>query len=121
MRRKGKHNPALTPHARELRKQMTKQERRLWYNFLRHYPVKVLRQKVIGSYIADFYCAQAKLVIELDGSQHFSDEGKQYDNEREEFMRSFDIQTVRYKNHEIDRQFDAVCSDIGVRIKNRMP
>jgi len=98
---------------------MTKQERHLWYDFLRHYPVKILRQKVIGRYIADFYCASAKLVIEVDGSQHFTDEGKRYDAEREQFMQQFDIQTIRYSNHEIDNQFDAVCTDIDTHIKNR--
>jgi len=119
MQQNRKHNPALTLPARELRKNMTKQERHLWYDFLRHYPVKILRQKVIGKYIADFYCASAKLVIEVDGSQHFTDEGKRYDFEREEFMRQFDIQTIRYTNYKIDKQFEAVCIDIDTHIKNR--
>ena len=115
-----KHNPELTPQARKLRKNMTKQEKRLWYDFLCNYPVRVLRQKVIGYYIADFYCASAKLVIELDGSQHFTYDGKQYDNERDQFMQEFGIKTIRYTNSEIDRQFDAVCADIDTQIKNRM-
>ena len=119
MQQNRKHNPALTPRARELRKNMTKQERRLWYDFLRHYPEKILRQKVIGRYIADFYCARAKLVIELDGSQHFTDEGQQYDAIREAFMQGFGIKTIRYTNHEIDKQFEAVCADINAHIKIR--
>jgi len=99
---------------------MTKQERRLWYDFLRQYPVKILRQKVIGVYIADFYCAKTKLVIELDGNQHFTEEGKQYDTEREQFMQSFEIKTIRYTNSEIDKQFEAVCADIDAHIKDQV-
>lgn len=64
----GKHNKTLTPIARKLRKDMTREERHLWYDFLREYPIRFLRQKVIGSYVVDFYCAAAKLVVELDGS-----------------------------------------------------
>lgn len=71
----GKHNKALTPIARKLRKDMTREERHLWYDFLREYPIRFLRQKVIGSYVVDFYCAAAKLVVELDGSQHYEEKG----------------------------------------------
>ena len=120
MQQNRKHNSALTPRARELRKNMTKQERRLWHDFLCHYPIKVLRQKIIGAYIADFYCAKAKLVIELDGSQHLAEEEKQYDMEREQVMQSFGIQTIRYPNYKIDRQFEAVCVDIDRHIKSRI-
>ena len=69
-----KHNEQLTPFAKQLRRDMTKEERRLWYDFLRTYPAHVYRQRVIGHYIVDFYCAEAKLVIELDGSQHYEPE-----------------------------------------------
>ncbi|MCL1858883.1 MAG: endonuclease domain-containing protein [Oscillospiraceae bacterium] len=120
MQLKGKHNSKLTLYARELRKNMTKQEKHLWYDFLRLYPVKILRQKTIGYFIADFYCAGAKLVIEIDGSQHFTKDGKQYDSEREDVMRNLGIKTVRYTNNDIDRQFAAVCNDIDVNIKNRL-
>ncbi|MCL2679244.1 MAG: endonuclease domain-containing protein [Dehalococcoidia bacterium] len=113
-------NPILTPNARELRKNMTPQERHLWYDFLRTYPVRVMRQRVIGRFIADFYCAKAKLVIELDGSQHFSKDGMHYDVEREQFMQSFGITTIRYTNSEIDKQFEAVCNDIDMQIKSRV-
>lgn len=68
-----KHNKILTPYARELRKNMTKQERHLWYDFLRNYPVRFLRQKIIENYIVDFYCSKANLVIEIDGGQHYQD------------------------------------------------
>ena len=77
-----KHNKSLVSNARELRKNMTKEEKRLWYDFLRTYKVKFLRQKILGKYIADFYCAEAKLVIELDGSGHYTPESKLYDIER---------------------------------------
>ena len=71
-----KHNPELTKVARTLRKTMTRQERHLWYDYLRKYPVSFYKQKVLGKYIADFYCAKAKLAVEIDGSQHYSEEGQ---------------------------------------------
>ncbi|HQH64026.1 MAG TPA: DUF559 domain-containing protein, partial [Clostridiales bacterium] len=77
MRRK--HNPELTNLARSLRKNMTKEERHLWYDYLRQYPVRFVRQKVIDSYIVDFYCHDARLIVELDGSQHYIDEGIEND------------------------------------------
>ena len=115
-----KHNPALTQRARELRKRMTKQERHLWYDYLCHYPVRVMRQKVIGLFIADFYCASAKIIIELDGRQHLTEERKQRDYERDRFMLKFGIETIRYSNLEVDSQFETVCADIDLQIKNRM-
>jgi very-short-patch-repair endonuclease len=77
-----KHNKQLVPLARALRKNMTKEGRRLWYDFLRDYPVRFSRQKVLGRYIADFYSAEAKLIIELDGSQHYEDENIRKDARR---------------------------------------
>ena len=120
MQQDRKHNSALTPHAKELRKNMTKQERRLWHDFLRTYPIRILRQKVIGQYIADFYCARAKLVIELDGGQHYTEDGMQYDSEREQAMREYGIETIRYTNDDIDNHFDVVCGDIDKHIQNRV-
>ena len=70
-----KHNPKLVPSAKNLRKNMTNEERHLWYEFLRDYPLRFSRQKILGKYIVDFYCAKAKLVIEVDGSQHFETKG----------------------------------------------
>ena len=81
-----KHNKNIVPFAKELRKNMTKEERHLWYDFLRHYPVRFVRQKVLGKYIADFYSAEAKLVIELDGSQYYKDAGIKNDIERTEYL-----------------------------------
>ena len=66
-------------NARRLRREMTPHERKLWYLFLRKYPVRFHRQYVVGSYIADFYCPAAMLVIEIDGSQHYTAQGKEYD------------------------------------------
>ena len=80
-----KHNKQLVPFAKQLRKEMTKEERHLWYDFLRTYPVRFSRQKVLGKYIADFYSAEAKLVIELDGSQHYEDVNTEKDAERTAF------------------------------------
>ena len=97
---------------------MTKEERRLWYDFLKSLPVSVKRQKIIGSYIADFYIPSDKLVIELDGSQHYSDEGKDYDAERDAFMASLGVTVLRYSNADISENFTGVCEDILAHIKS---
>ncbi len=81
-------NPDLRKNAQNLRKNMTKEERHLWYDFLKKLPVTINRQKVIGNYILDFYCAKSKIAIELDGSQHYSEEGKEYDAKRDSFLAS---------------------------------
>lgn len=95
---------------------MTKEERHLWYDFLKLLPVTVNRQKVIGNYIVDFYCAQANLVIELDGSQHYEEDGIKKDIQRDEFLRSLRLTVVRYSNLEINKNFKAVCEDIYNRV-----
>ena len=104
-------NP-LRPHARNLRKEMTKEERRLWYEFLKGLPVTVHRQKVIGPYIVDFYIASVKTVIELDGSQHYEDKGLEKDAQRDAYLRGKGLQVLRYSNLDVMRHFDAVCQDI---------
>ena len=76
------HNSKLTSRAQELRKNMTKEERKLWYEYLRNYPYRFRRQVAFGNYILDFYCASAKLAVDLDGSQHYESAGQQYDRER---------------------------------------
>ena len=106
------YNPLLTSNAQNLRKNMTKEDRHLWFDFLKGLPVTVNRQKVIGNYIADFYCAKAKIVIELDGSQHYYDEGKTRDAQRDEFFRSQGIKVLRYSNLDINKNFTGVCEDI---------
>ncbi|MBR6039858.1 MAG: endonuclease domain-containing protein [Clostridia bacterium] len=102
----------LIGFSRVLRKNMTKEERHLWYDFLKGLPFTVNRQKVLGSYIADFFIASKKLVIELDGSQHFQGEGPAHDRERDEWFRANGITVLRYTNLQINREFDAVCRDI---------
>ena len=105
-------NPALKAAAQDLRRNMTKEERRLWYDFLKALPVNVHRQKVIGSYIVDFYIAQAKLVIELDGSQHFESERRQMDIARDQYLAARGLVVLRYSNREIHESFQVVCQDI---------
>ena len=96
---------------------MTKEERRLWYDFLRDYPVRFYRQKVLGKYIADFYCAQAKLVIELDGSQHFEAENAKNDEERTRFLQDMDLLVIRIANNDISENFIGVCEYIDTIVK----
>lgn len=105
--------------ARRLRREMTPQEQRLWYVFLRKYPVKFYKQRIIESFIVDFYCADARLVIELDGSQHYTEQGKAYDEERSSIMEGYGVEVLRFTNLEVDREFDAVCERIDARIKQR--
>lgn len=104
--------PYLKERARALRKGMTKEERHLWYDFLKQLPVTVKRQKIIGNYIADFYCASAKLVIELDGSQHYEAEGIAKDIERDKYFNSLGIKVLRYPNADIWCNFEGVCQEI---------
>ena len=112
-------NNALLKNARKLRKEMTPQELRLWYRFLRTYPVKIYKQRIIGDYIVDFYCASAKLIIEIDGSQHFDDEGMLHDSERTNFLNSLGLQVVRFSNRDINCNFDAVCETIDRIIRQK--
>ena len=105
-------NAKLTPNAKILRRNMTKEERHLWYDFLKTLPVTVHRQKVIGSYIVDFYCAAAKLVIELDGSQHYEAQGKTQDSARDGYLNGLGMTILRYSNFDVRQNFSAVCQDI---------
>ena len=112
-----KHNPSLTASAKELRKNMTWEEKHLWYDFLRNYPVRFYRQKVLGRYIADFYCSEAKLVIELDGSQHCGKEGEEYDSRRTKFLEEYGLMVVRIQNPQIRQNFEGVCAYIDDLVK----
>ena len=109
-------NPKLRKNAQKLRRDMTKEERRLWYDFLKQLPVTVNRQKVIDCYIVDFYCASRKLVIELDGSQHYEDKGADADRERDLALNRLGITVVRYSNEEVNRNFENVCADLLMRL-----
>ena len=104
-----KNNKSLTPIARVLRKNMTKEEKHLWYDFLSKYPIRIYRQRTIGKYIADFYCAKAKLVIELDGSQHGKAEIEMKDIERTSYLSNFGLTVVRIPNYVINNHFNEVC------------
>ena len=107
-------------NARRLRREMTPHERKLWYLFLRKYPVKIYKQRIIGRYIVDFYCAAAKLVIEVDGSQHFEAQGMAYDADRSAFLSDLGLEVLRFSNREIDRYFREVCEQIDIIIQNRL-
>ena len=105
-------NSKLTGNAKALRKNMTREERHLWYDFLKSLPVTFNRQKVVGKYIVDFYCASKNIVIELDGSQHYEEKGIMEDKERDEFLNSLGLKVLRYSNFDINKNFDVVCQDI---------
>lgn len=115
-----KHNRQLVPLAKKLRKEMTKEERHLWYDFLRSYPVRFSRQKVLGKYIADFYSAEAKMVIELDGSQHYEPDNIQKDNERTEFLKGYGLKIIRIPNNEVAQNFRGVCEYIDAAVKQSL-
>ena len=114
------YNQKLKEKARELRKDMTEQERHLWYCFLKDYPIKIYRQRVIGNYIVDFYCSKAKVVIEIDGSQHYTDEGIDYDDYRTEMIEEFGIKVIRFSNYDVNTNFEGVCLEIDREICERL-
>ncbi len=91
---------------------MTPEEMHLWCDFFKLLPITVHRQKVIGNYIVDFYIAKEKLVIELDGSQHYEPENLQKDQARDAYLKSRNITVLRYKNNDINENFKSVCADI---------
>ena len=115
-----KHNSEIVPFAKELRKNMTKEERHLWYDFLKTYPVRFLRQKVLGRYIADFYCAKANVVIELDGSQHYEDEDLVNDKKRTEYLEQYGIKVIRISNLDVLENFEGVCMYIDNAVKQSL-
>jgi len=115
-----KHNKQLVPLAKQLRKEMTKEERHLWYDFLRGCPVRFSRQKVLGRYIADFYSTEAKLVIELDGSQHYEDRNAEKDADRTTFLQNYGLTIIRIPNNEVNRNFRGVCEYIDTAVKQSL-
>ncbi len=115
-----KHNKKNIPFAKQLRKNMTKEERHLWYDFLRTYPMKFLRQKTIGRYIVDFYCAEAQLVVELDGSQHFTQELLKADAERTAYLQEYGLRVLRIPNNEVFGNFRGVCEYIDETVKQSL-
>ena len=115
-----KHNGRLTSRAQELRKNMTKEERRLWYEYLCSYPYRFRRQVTCGRFILDFYCAAAKLASELDGSQHYTQQGQLYDSERTVFLEEQGILVLRFSNTDVLRNLQGVCQTIDIAVSQRI-
>ena len=113
-------NGEMLPRARELRRSMTPQEQKLWYRFLRKYPVKIYKQRIVESFIVDFYCSKALLVIEVDGSQHYTEQGEAYDLERSAVLERYGLIVLRFSNLEVEQEFDGVCTLIDKTIQSRM-
>ncbi len=111
-----KYNQKNINKGKELRKTMTKEERKLWFEFLTNLPIKIYRQKLIGNFIVDFYCHKKKIAIEIDGSQHFFDDEKHKDELRTEYLNSLGITVLRYSNLDISKNFSSVCKDIYNKI-----
>ena len=107
-------------NARRLRREMTPHERKLWYLFLRKYPVKFYKQRIIGRFIVVFYCASANLVIEVDGSQHYEAQGIASDSERSAYLEELGLKVLRFSNRDIDRDFRSVCEQIDIVMQNRL-
>ena len=112
-------NKNLKKFAQQLRKEQTREEARLWYQFLSHYPCRFRRQYVIGNYIADFYCHKAKVVVELDGSQHYDEQTVVYDEKRTYYMESQGLLVLRFTNLDIQKRFRSVCETIHMTIQER--
>ena len=114
------HNSKLKSRAQDLRKNMTKEERRLWYEYLCKYPHRFRRQVTCGRFILDFYCAAVKLAIELDGSQHYTPQGQDYDSERTAFLESQGILVLRFSNTDVLTNLRGVCQMIDMTVSERM-
>ena len=106
------YNSKLVPNSKKLRKEMTKEERHLWYDFLKHLPMTVHRKKTMGNYIVDFYIASARIVIELDGSQHYEAQNRAADVKRDQYLSQTGCKVLRYSNADINTRFSGVCEDI---------
>ena len=115
-----KHEKQNETYARQLRKEMTPWERKLWYCFLKDYPIRFQRQKCIDHYIADFYCFRAKLIIELDGGGHYNPKNEQKDQCRTQILNQYGLKVIRFSNTDIDKNFYSVCTVIDTEVKNRV-
>lgn len=111
------YNKKLILRAKTLRKEMTKQEKHLWYDFLIKFPVQFQRQKAIDHFIVDFYCHNAKLIIEIDGSQHYTEEALAYDKQRTDTLNSYGLKVMRFSNIDVDTNFDIVCQMIDKEVR----
>ena len=115
-----RHNSKLTSRAQMLRKNMTKEERRLWYEYLHDYSYRFRRQVTCGNYILDFYCSIAKIAVELDGSQHYEPEEQEYDARRTAYLSSVGIQVLRFSNSDVLYNLRGVCQAIDLAVAERM-
>ena len=116
-----KYNKTIISTAKMLRKNMTKEEKRLWYDYLRRHPARFTRQKVLGKYIADFYSARAQLVIELDGSGHATEAGLKHDAIRTAFLEEMGLSVIRIPNGLIWRDFRGVCDYLDDVLRQFIP
>ena len=115
-----KHEKSNKEYARQLREEMTPWERKLWYCFLKDYPVRFQRQKCIDRYIADFYCFRARLVIELDGGGHYNPDSEEKDAYRTKILENYGLKVIRFCNTDVDKNFYGVCTVIDREVKQRM-
>ena len=114
------YNKKMIPLAKNLRKNMTLEEKKLWYDFLKNYPVRFQRQKTIDNYIVDFYCHKAKLVVELDGIQHLVEEQEKKDKKRTAILQLYNLKVIRFSNTDVNYEFDSVCEEIDLTVKYRL-
>ena len=112
-------NKTLKAKAQNLRKDATKEENLLWYKFLRRYPVQFRRQYIIGNYIVDFYCHRARLIVELDGSQHCEPKQVEYDRARSAYLESLGLYVLRFSNLDVVHRFRSVCEAIDLAVQER--
>lgn len=110
------YNPKLVEKAKEMRKNMTLAEKKLWHNYLRTFKFRVLRQRPINNFIVDFYCRELKLVIEIDGDSHFTNEGKAHDQERTQVLEGYGLKVMRFTNDQVLNNLDSVCREVAEMI-----
>lgn len=114
------YNRDILQNSRELRKSMTPQEGKLWHLYLKNYPIKFYRQRIIDNFIVDFYCSKAKLVIEIDGSQHYTENGREHDEFRTEVLGKYGLKVLRFSNNDIDTNIYNVCESIDNEVRDRL-
>ena len=113
-------NKKLKNLSQILRRNQTKEEKKLWFDFVKDYEVQFNRQKIIGNYIVDFYCKKANLIIELDGSQHYQKQGEENDIKRTKYFEKLGIQVIRFSNYEINTNFNGICETIDDEVSKRL-
>jgi very-short-patch-repair endonuclease len=114
------YNKIITTAAKKLRNNMTEEEKKLWYQYLRSYPVRFIRQKVIDNCVLDFYCAKCRLGVELDGGQHLSESGRGHDEARTKLLNAYGITIIRFMNNRVRDDFINICREIDLKVKELM-